>query len=423
MTVRLRKAGSNWVDGEKFFDRESELEALKERIEDSSHTLLTAQRRMGKTSLVRELLRRLKVEGDYETLFVDLEGAENAGDAIAEIAFEAKSIQGVGPQILSLFSNFLQSVGDHVDSVSLSAASMADIKVQIRGGVSSGNWRESGDKIFNSLAQSDKTVVLAIDELPILVNRMLKGQDYRITPERREAADIFLSWLRANGQAHRGKVILIVSGSVGLEPILRQAGLSAQANIFASYELKAWNHETAIECLSALARAYDLSLPEEVRADMCIRLRSCVPHHVQQFFDHLHEYLRSAGEHEATLEAVELVYERDLLSVRGQIDMEHYESRLRLVLGDHGYRTALDILTEAAVNKGILTDSAVRMYHGTNSESTIEGAVPVADVLYSLEHDGYLERYSDGYRYVSGLLQDWWEARHGRFFTPIEERR
>ena len=57
--MKLRKAGSNWVEGDRFFDRDAEIEALAERVRDGTHTLLTAQRRMGKTSLVRELLRRL----------------------------------------------------------------------------------------------------------------------------------------------------------------------------------------------------------------------------------------------------------------------------------------------------------------------------------------------------------------------------
>lgn len=82
----LRKGGSNWVEGDRFFDRESELEALEERVRDGTHTLLTAQRRMGKTSLVRELLRRLADKGKFETVFVDLEAAANPADAIAEIA-------------------------------------------------------------------------------------------------------------------------------------------------------------------------------------------------------------------------------------------------------------------------------------------------------------------------------------------------
>ena len=54
-------------------------------------------------------------------------------------------------------------------------------------GCDSGNWRQKGDEIFAALAGHDRRIVLAIDELPILVNRMLKGHDYRLTPERRQA--------------------------------------------------------------------------------------------------------------------------------------------------------------------------------------------------------------------------------------------
>ena len=76
--MRLRKAGANWVEGDRFFDRESDLAALAERVRDGTHTLVTAQRRMGKTSLVRELLRRLKEKGKFETVFVDVEGASTS---------------------------------------------------------------------------------------------------------------------------------------------------------------------------------------------------------------------------------------------------------------------------------------------------------------------------------------------------------
>ena len=417
MKTQLRKAGANWVDGDRFFDRESELEALRERVQDGTHTLLTAQRRMGKTSLVRELLRRLDDEGDFATVFVDLEAANDAPDAIAEIAAQARPLRHVRNRIWSSFANRLRDIRGHIDELGLH-----ELKLKFRASMDAGNWQRSGDQVFDALAQNDKPVVLAIDELPILVNRMVKGHDYRITPERREAADTFLSWLRRNGQAHRGKVCLIVSGSIGLEPILKQAGLSAQANIFSPFELHPWSHETSVNCLGALASNYDLDLPENVRREMCRRLRCCVPHHVQQFFDSIHEHLRRGGRSAATIDDVEMVYERDLLSVRGQIDLEHYETRLRMALGTESYRTALDLLTEAAVNDGLLTHEAVRLHLAMALSSQRDEAVPVDDILYSLEHDGYMERQPEGYRFVSGLLQDWWLARHGQYFTPIAER-
>ena len=105
MLTKLRKQPSNWVDGDQFFDREVEIEALGERVRDGTHTLLTAQRRMGKTSLVRELLRRLGGEGQHETLFVDLEGVDTPADAVAEIAFTAREIDSAWGRIRTGFAN------------------------------------------------------------------------------------------------------------------------------------------------------------------------------------------------------------------------------------------------------------------------------------------------------------------------------
>ena len=420
--MALKKAGGNWVEGpDRFFDREAELEALTERGRDGTHTLLTAQRRMGKTSLVRELLRRLKDEGRFETIFVDLEGASTPADAIAEIGFQSRSAQGAWGRIKSLFANINLPAEVEVGGRA-SALAAADFRVKLRAGVDAGNWRHKGDGVFAALAGNERPVVLAIDELPILVNRLLKGddlrkgRDYGITPEGRRAADELLSWLRKNGQMHRGRVSMILSGSVSLEPILQQAGLSAHANIFSPFDLKPWDRETAMACLGALGETYGLDLPQDVRRDMCRRLRYQIPHHVQRFFDLLHEDLRRAGRRTASLEDVERVYTDEMLGIRGQMDLEHYETRLRMVLGDEGYRAALEMLTEAAVNDGRLRDEAVERHR--ESLATEAGAkadpLPIEDVLHVLEHDGYLARQGDGYRFVSGLLEDWWRVRYGR---------
>ena len=416
--MTLRKAGGNWVEGDRFFDRETELEALTERVHDGTHTLLTAQRRMGKTSLVRELLRRLKVEERFETIFVDLEGASTPADAIAEIGFQSRAAQGAWGRIKSLFANLLPAeveVGGRAPQLA-----DADLRVKLRAGVDAGNWRHKGDEVFAALAGNGRPVVLAIDELPILVNRLLKGDDYRegrdygITPERRRTADEFLSWLRKNGQMHRGRVCMILSGSVSLEPILQQAGLSAHANIFSPFDLKPWDRETAMACLGALGETYDLDLPQAVRQDMCRRLRCQVPHHVQRFFDTLHEDLRRAGQRSASLEDVERVYDNEMLGIRGQMDLEHYEGRLRMVLGDEGYRTALEMLTEAAINGGRLRGDAIGWHRESLAAEAGSDPLPIEDVLHVLEHDGYLARQGDGYRFVSGLLEDWWRVRYGR---------
>ena len=140
MATQLRKAGANWVDGDRFFDREAELQDLRERVRDGTHTLLTAQRRMGKTSLVRELLRQLAQERDFATVFVDLEAANDPADAVAEIAIRAKPVQSAWTRILSGFANRLGDVRDHIDELALH-----ELKVKLRAGIDAGTWQRQGD--------------------------------------------------------------------------------------------------------------------------------------------------------------------------------------------------------------------------------------------------------------------------------------
>ena len=81
----MRVATGRWVSGEDFHDRERELQILESRVRDGNHTLLTGQRRMGKTGVLRELGRRLEAEG-WVFLFADVEAATHPEDAVAELA-------------------------------------------------------------------------------------------------------------------------------------------------------------------------------------------------------------------------------------------------------------------------------------------------------------------------------------------------
>ena len=416
----MKKGGGNWVDGDKFFNREQELRALEERVRDGTHTLLTAQRRMGKTSLVRELQRRLQNTGEFETVFVDLEAARDTADAIAEIAVRSKSVCGAWDLMKKDFTNFFRGFGGRIEELSIS-----DLKVKLRAGIDAGNWQQRGNDVFAALAASDRPVVLAIDELPILVQRLLHDESGNLVPEGKRNAEELLSWLRMNGQEHRNRISIILSGSVGLEPILEQVGLSAQANIYSAYDLKPWSEETAVACLEALAKSYDVCISPEISREMCRRLRCCIPHHVQMFFDRMHEHLRHADRKNASSEDLVSVYKRDMLGVRGQVDLQHYENRLKKAVGEKRYPIALELLTATAVG-GKIDGKFVNRYRNyfSTRDGSYESNVPsVNSVLHVLEHDGYLERQDGSYRFISGLLEDWWRRRYGQHFVSLLNRK
>lgn len=165
--MALRKGGGNWVDGDRFFDRSIELSILEERAHNRVHSLIAAPRRMGKTSLIRESLRQLQGSGKFDTIFVDLEDVHEPSDAIANIAARSRDVQGAWNRIKDSFSVGTQRTIDRLEEVEFS-----ELRVQIRANVTSGDFRQRGTGIFAALASNPKPVVVALDELPIFLNRL-----------------------------------------------------------------------------------------------------------------------------------------------------------------------------------------------------------------------------------------------------------
>jgi uncharacterized protein len=413
---KLVKTVGNYVEGDRFWGRERELALFIEDLNAGANILLVAQRRIGKTSLMHEVSRQ--IQDRYLCLHVDLEQSASAADAIAELSAATRQDAKLWGKTKKIFGNILQSV-DVVDSLQV-----AGLKIALRGGLTSGDWQDKGDRVLEALSNADRPVVVFFDEVPILVSRLLKGEDFVITPERRKQVDEFMSWLRANSLKHQGKVRMVLTGSIGLEPILRQAGLSATINHFAPFELGYWSAVTARGCLSALARNYGVIFEDGAVDRILENLGVLVPYHVQMFFDSVDRHCTLQDIKTVSIAIVDEVYQSKMLGVRGQSNLSHLEERLKMVLGVSLYPLALDLLTETAVVGG-LTAEAIRIL---GRESSIElgdyRSINDAcrDVLMVLEHDGYLEQRQGAYVFVSKLIRDWWDARYRFNFIPASER-
>jgi uncharacterized protein len=416
MSSGLKRTVGNWVDGDRFWDREVEMELFIEQLEEGAHLLLVAQRRIGKTSLMHEAARL--IQDRFLCLHVDLQEAASAADAIAELSVATKRYQPLWSKTKAIFANIAKTTTETIDSLQV-----ADLKVTLRSGLTEGDWRDKGDRLFAMLADSDKPVVIFLDEVPILVSRLLKGEDYAITPERRTQADAFMSWLRANSLKHQGKIRLVVTGSIGLEPILKQAGLSATINHFAPFELGPWTAEAAQGCIAALAEEYGLGFEEGTIDHMVERIGICIPYHVQLFFEQIYQSCRLRSIQTVSKELVAEIYDRKMLSTRGHAELSHLEERLKMVLGPSLHPLALDLLTEAAVT-GHLTPEAAAIF-GKEYAIANEIARPedvLREVLNILEHDGYLRKDGATYVFVSMLVKDWWYASHSFNFTTADQR-
>ena len=399
------------MSGDDFFDRESELNVLERIIRDGNHVLLTGQRRMGKTSVARELGCRLEAKG-WVFLFIDVEDATCPEDVIADVAEAANQVRSLKSRITTGTLSLLNRLARRIKGIG-----PRQFRVSFRAELNKGNWRRFGEKLIRDCAEHDQPVLLVIDELPIFLNRMLRAD------EGHKVVDEFLSWLRSALQRHDGNTpILMVSGSIGLAPLVRQLGIPDRINFLYSFRLGPWSRETCIECLGRLVESSDVQIESGVAEAVYDKLGMGIPHHVQYFFVRLTEYARMHGKCGVTVSEVDEVYHAVLLGPVGQHDLAHYETRLNDGLADElDYSIAKEILAEAAT-QDVFGSQARRGLEQIYASRTGDVVGRISEVLDILVHDGYLVACDAEYRFPSNLMKDWWSVRFGNHYTPIAHR-
>ena len=393
----MKSSTGRWVSGEDFFNRDWELQILETRVRDRNHVLLTGQRRMGKTSVARELGRRLGADG-WTFFFTDVEGATCAEDAIAYIAEAAYPLRPP----LSRFATGMK----HWFNRNIEEIGALEFRVKFRANLNAGNWRRQGEQLLRTCTEPNRPVLLVIDELPIFLKRMLDGNNGL------QRVDEFLSWLRGVLQTlGEDAPVVIVSGSIGLTPLVKRLAIPDRVNYLNSYRLGPWDRNTSIHCFDRLAESYDLQVEEGVGGAVYDALGIGIPHHVQSFFARLRDYATMRGQTPVTVDDVAEVYRTELLGPSGQNDLVHYETRLKDALDNEtSYSIAMEILAEAAT-KDVFTPDARRCLESLYARKVDDAPGRIADILEILMHDGYIEDCDNGHRFPSRLLKDWWNTR------------
>ena len=301
---------------------------------------------------------------------------------------------------------------DNIEEVSA-----LDFRVKVRGNLDAVTWKRYGDQLLRHCAEYSQPVLLAIDELPIFLKRLHAndGNSHRV--------EEFLSWLRGALQEHGDDApVLIVSGSVGLQPLVRRLGISDRINHLYPYRLGPWDRATSIKCFEQLAKSNKLPVEPGVAQAVYATLGIGIPHHVQSFFARLSDFLAIEGRSRVMVADVEEVYRTELLGPSGQSDLAHYETRLRDTFDEDGYSVAMKILAEAAIQQVFTT---VARRNLIDASTPIMGNAPerLAEAMEVLEHDGYLVADEDGHRFSSRLLRDWWAARFRDHHIPLDPQR
>ena len=363
-------------------------------------------------------MRAFHEADDRYVLWMDVQDCTSPEDFVVVLSVATREHQSLFHRVARVFEHSLDKIYDRVDSVGADV-----ISVKFRDGVQ-GDWRAKGNRVIEELAKADKPVILMVDELPVMVNRLLRTKNYEITDESRSQTEVFLSWFRKAVTANQGKLCWVVCGSIGLNPVLSQADLNQTVAHLRDFPLSPWEDETADECLEALAFHNGISLDEQARAKMLELLGCNIPHYVQMFFGHVTDHCRRKKNSTPTVEDIQTVYDHSMLSTRGHAELADLEERLHRVLGRNLAILAMDLLTQTSVKKTLTEAAATGLADYCKENGSFEDSTTaLRTVMDVLRHDGYLRQRDDGsFEFVSRLVRDWWKRRNKTGFIPIEDR-
>jgi hypothetical protein len=394
----MRNITGSPVEREDFFDRPKDIVRLERELANGANILLSAPRRVGKTSLVLRLCERWQAAGKT-AVFINVEGC---GD---ELAFAEKLVgelrrAGLHPDGLQTIAMAFQKVRRALGGMKFGAG--IDVELGEVENPDQGTLARAMESIFHRIESEQKPVLIALDEMPELLLALAKQE------KGAERVDRFLHWLRSLRQTFRQRIHWIFLGSIGLDNFVDGRQLRKTINDLTPFSIDALDDQEADCFLERLGQDNHLPLAPELRQAILQRVGWPLPHHLQIVFHALADSGAATTDVGAIQVAVETLLRPENL---GQFDT--WRQRLDEQFNLETARMAKDILRTCCQTAAGRSRSQLLTALMTTRSQADPGVIEeqLAGLLQVLQRDGYLLEQSGIYAFRSFLLREFWHRR------------
>lgn len=371
------------VEGEDFFGREKEIRNANRLLDTRHSLLLSAPRRIGKSSLAKRLIEEKKRQG-WKCVYLDLEEVTTE-DGFLCLVIEAFRENGIWKQLTEGMSKGLTSILDRIEKVSIGPIDL---------GLAKKEEKEDLYKNLKELIRHDVDTFIVVDELTLflgVLNRSNNGA---------EKVSFILNWLRSLRQVSKTSVRWLFCGSVGLRNFTSSMNLGYTINDLTEFTLDELTHKEAVGLLSGLCHSENISMSEEAIEYTLNRLHWNIPYFIQVIFSKLVEDYDGKITQEEIDMAYNKLYSENYLSTWSERLSEYrdYEVVARHIL------KAL-----STQRKGMERDSLLNVIMTGRDVALIEKTdYDLSKVLDMLENDGYILKNGSIRAFRSPLLRDYW---------------
>lgn len=372
------------VEGEDFFGREKEIRKANKLLDSNHSLLLSAPRRIGKSSLAKRLIGEKQQQG-WKCVYIDLEETTTE-EGFLRLVIESFKKNGIWKQLTEGMSKGVATLLDRIEKVTIGGVVDFDI----------GKREEQEDlyKNLKELIKHDEDTFIVVDELTLFLGILNKSENGA------EKVAFILNWLRSLRQVSKTNVRWLFCGSVGLRNFTSAMNLGYTINDLMEFGLGELSREEAEGLLSGLCKSEDMEMGEELINYTLDKLHWNIPYFIQVIFSKLAEEY----EDEVTKESIDIAYNKlcseNYLSTWSERLSEYREFEVPA-------RQILKSLSSQPA--GMERDAMLNiLMTGQDASKVEEIDYLLSKVLEMLENDGYILKMDSIRAFRSPLLRDYW---------------
>jgi AAA+ ATPase superfamily predicted ATPase len=387
------------LKGKAVVNREKEINSIWRALQNQS-VVITSERRVGKTSILRKMEENPKE--DWIPILFLVEGKEHPVEFVEglyEILLKKKLLKDKFHTLKKFYTKY-------VGGEEISSWKFPQIKA---------NWKTLLDSMMQDILASDKKVLIMLDELPLMLAKFIKSSE--IGPLGTMA---FLDNLRElrNKYEDSKKISFIFCGSVGIHLVIKDLKknhgyTSDPLNNMKIISVQGMDEEGANELCKKLSEDRDIPFKfddkEEIFGYICREIDR-LPFYIQHVFNHFYE----SGEKVITKKTVAEFIDYLVDDPKDEGFFRHYLDRIKTYYDEKIQEVALAILDKACKKGDYWEEDDIINTVKTHMETDAETVKETLDLLWS---DHYLIRKIKGgrrtYKYRYSILQKWWRINRG----------
>lgn len=374
------------VTGEDFYGRHTELHKAHAYLDTNHSLVLSAPRRIGKSSFAKKLIEEKKSQG-WKCVYIDLEGIQTQDEFLKLLVDKFNSSK--------IWTQAAVAAEGFTDRLMSGIKEIGPFKLDF-------SKPEISKSLFITLAESidhKKDTLVVMDELPLFLNIIDKeDQDH-------SKAGFLLNWFRSLRQVSSSNIRWIFCGSVGLHNFTSMRNLSMTINDMISFDFDALSLLEARGLIQALSESLKIPINDKISQYILDQLEWHIPYFIQLLFTTIKNNSNiEKGATETMIDtAIDQLSHADFLNTWYErlVEYNGYQEHAEIIL---------NIISETDL--GLSKADLLKIYTQYTEESIFKANTNLSLILNMLEHDGYIMRAAGGLRrFRSPLLKRWWYSK------------